>query len=411
MAFRGRPDVFGLVTKKFKKRKYEELANFQREALFEDHDAVTPGQKGFKEFPNFFDPEKKTLEDDIEKDKKKKLKTMTKEERKRRLMSLLDNETEYNSRPLLNTHEADEFPKMEDWQEDLCGSHPFRCLYVGASGTGKTVKFIYDLQTIFRHFFDKVVVFSPNLEVDPAWKDAVNIEGHVKMDFDRIEKLRNENRKRAEEAGRSYTKPMLVVIDDFAADKTIARSPKLAEYGVRLRHDGISVIFLSQVYKLVLPTYRKSVTTLHIWNPPNREEAEILAEDCCPSLMDKKEFFEMLTGTTMEKYTYLTIHMKNPPHSRFLINNVTPVDITEYIHDSRINKSQGLRNLIARHRQKFQEFVEEHGTSVAMRDSKGEFDPDSHPYIREEGEEADYDIKPELWNVRPSKEESFKLLT
>lgn len=402
MAFYGRPDVFGLATKKFKKRKYQELAEFQREALFDDPDAVTPGQRGFKEYPQFFDPKKKVTKDEEEERQKKKIKSLTKREREEQLRELLNNEVEYNSRPLMKTHAADKFPKMEEWQEALCGEHPFRCLYVGASGTGKTVKFIYDLQNIFRRFFEKVYVFSPNLEVDPAWKDAVNIEGSVKMDFDKIESIRNENRKLAEEGGRSYTKPMLVVIDDFAADKTVARNPLLAEYGVRLRHDGVSVIFLSQVYKLVTPTYRKSVTTLHIWNPPNRDEAEIIAEDCCPSLMDKKEFFEMLNGTTVEKHSYLTINKTNPLHARFLINNVTPVDITEYIHDSRINRSAGLRRLVYEHRQKFNEFVKEHGSSVAMRDRQQSNSEVDNEQVTEEDPN---EIKPELWNMRPPKEE------
>lgn len=78
------------------------------------------------------------------------------------------------------------------------------------------------------------------------------------------------------------------------------RGGHIKEYAVRLRHDGLSLIILSQVYKLLDPVIRRNMSTIHVWEPPNNEETEIIAQDITPGLLRRNEFAHMLHDATSE---------------------------------------------------------------------------------------------------------------
>lgn len=251
----------------------------------------------------------------------------------------------YCVKSYVDTPDFDRYPRISEQAEKLFGKHPFRSLWVGHSESGKTFKFVNDYNLFFRKDFDEVIVFTPNYKVDSAWKMIIDPPTfYEKFDGSVIEKVIAEQRSLTEKGGRISARKILIVLDDMAAKRDVVRGELLKDLSVRMRHEGISFIILTQMYRLIDTTYRRNVSNVVLFRPENNDETNILVDDWCPPYMTKQEFRTLFMDAAGEQYSFLVIfgtekepyekYWKYEPRNEQLI----PVDSTLFVSEKHQNR-------------------------------------------------------------------------
>ena len=101
---------------------------------------------------------------------------------------------------------------------------------------------------------------------------------------------------------------ILVVIDDFADDTNFTRkSTLLHQLYIRGRHNFISTLTSTQVYKQVSPIVRKNMTHLFV-KLRNQADLEAITEEVS-AVYDKDTFKEIYRTATDEPYAFLYINL------------------------------------------------------------------------------------------------------
>lgn len=142
---------------------------------------------------------------------------------------------------------------------------PFRSIIVSASqgGKGKGILIQNLILKIYRGCFERIYIVSPTAHIDEAYKEVIKyIEKELKIDNKKEQYLFDEYNAEAlqhiidtQHKVIEYQKKMkmtklfscLLIIDDFAEDKTFMRYSKIL-HGLytKSRHFGLSVITASQ---------------------------------------------------------------------------------------------------------------------------------------------------------------------
>lgn len=197
---------------------------------------------------------------------------------------------------------ADDKPK-EVVLNKLAPKMPFRAIWVGRSGSGKTnsalalvSKYVpYQVLGVYAKHLD-----NPQYQ---AFKDKVNKweEKHKKVvsvwsdtleDLPPVETLENKQRK-------------LLIIDDMIMD--VKNMPKVVEYYVSGRHKNCSIIFISQSYYRIPTTIRANATHVAVFGGMNAYDKTGIFKDCCAS-MTREQFDDFYASATKDnKYGFIFI--------------------------------------------------------------------------------------------------------
>ena len=124
---------------------------------------------------------------------------------------------------------------------------PFCCLIVGHTESGKTCFLLQLLEKEFYQYFDRIYILCPSLYRNKTyitWKyfyDQNFFPNDCKGDiFEQFLKLTREESKDSN---------TLIIIDDLASSREIKKqSSELTELTMGGRHEGLSVIVLTQQY-------------------------------------------------------------------------------------------------------------------------------------------------------------------
>ena len=114
---------------------------------------------------------------------------------------------------------------------------------------------------------------------------------------------------------------ILVVIDDFADDPAFTRSSKLLhQLYIRGRHQFISTITSTQVYKVISPIIRKNITHLFVYRLRNYADLESWIEELS-AVYDKKTLHQLYRFATEKAHSCLYINlMEQNKENMFLMN-------------------------------------------------------------------------------------------
>lgn len=206
---------------------------------------------------------------------------------------------------------------------------PFRMAINAQSNSGKT-NFLMNL--LFKpHWYgdvfgDRVYIQSNSLTTDSAhWNiapDAILRKAKSEYDEEAIVKLLEEAVADVEKNGKNKKNQRLLVLDDVIENIQKVGGGKLSFLEVmimRCRHANISMIIISQKYKLIPTTIRINAdfwVFFAIYN--SRELANIWEEH--GGHMTKKEFIKMASLVWAKKYRFLTINYKKSGLERFSQN-------------------------------------------------------------------------------------------
>ena len=118
-------------------------------------------------------------------------------------------------------------PKETDEQIPQCPyaeggvvpKHPFRLLIVGASGSGKTVLVSHLMRKVYKGYFDRVVIFSPTAENDPAYKNITRKRDiHAELEPGELTSLFQTQKNKVKAMGKAQSPRMCIIFDDVIAD-------------------------------------------------------------------------------------------------------------------------------------------------------------------------------------------------
>ena len=141
------------------------------------------------------------------------------------------------------------------------------------SGGGKTILLQNMILDIYRDCFERIYISSPSIDIDHTWKPVKDyiqkeIKPHEKEQiyFDPYQPEELQEIIKRQHRVADYLKSnninklfqILIVIDDFADDPQFTRNSKLLhQLYIRGRHQCISTITSTQVYKAISPIVRK----------------------------------------------------------------------------------------------------------------------------------------------------------
>ena len=99
------------------------------------------------------------------------------------------------------------------------------------------------------------------------------------------------------------------MIDDFAESPEFTRSSKLLhELYIRGRHQCISTITSTQVYKVISPVVRKSLTHVFVLRLRNAADLKAWIEELS-AVYDKKTLHQLYTLATEAAHSFLYINL------------------------------------------------------------------------------------------------------
>jgi ABC-type dipeptide/oligopeptide/nickel transport system ATPase component len=196
---------------------------------------------------------------------------------------------------------------------------PFRALIIGSSGSGKT-NTILNLLKEMNGTFSSIDIYTRQPD-EPLYKhllevykknhtigeeEALNIHEGI-MDLKPLNEY-------------DETKNHLVIFDDMILEKNLKQ---VAEYYIRCRKKGVSVIFLSQSYYLNDQNWkiiRRQANYIIIKKINSVKELMAIIKDYSLDV-SKEEFLKMYEDITKEnKFNFLMVDLDEEPEKRFRKN-------------------------------------------------------------------------------------------
>ena len=183
---------------------------------------------------------------------------------------------------------------------------------------------------IYKNCFDRIYIFSPSVHLDHTWYPVKDyIQKHMKVEetkddpiyFDeydpealtKIIETQTQITELMKKKGKSKMFQVLIVVDDFADDKSFSRNSRLLHsLYTRGRHSFISTITATQVFNALSPIIRKNATELYCYRLRNFRDLESLVEELS-ALCSKQDLMEMYKEATAEPYSfwYINLYAKN----------------------------------------------------------------------------------------------------
>ena len=204
---------------------------------------------------------------------------------------------------------------------------PFRSIIVSASQGGKGILIQNLVLKIYKGCFERIYIVSPTAHIDEAYKEVIRyIQKEMKIDNNKEQYLYDEYNAEALEhiintqhKVIEYQKKMkmtklfscLLIIDDFAEDKTFMRYSKIL-HGLytKSRHFGLSVITASQKYNALAPIVRLNTSSLYIFKLKNMAEVDAFVQEQS-ALVDKKTVYEIYNlAVNDQPYSFLFVKLR-----------------------------------------------------------------------------------------------------
>ena len=220
---------------------------------------------------------------------------------------------------------------------------PFRSIIVSASQGGKGILIQNLFLKIYKGCFERIWIVSPTAHIDEAYKEVIQyIQKELNVDDKKEQFLFDEydpeslahiidtqhkviEYQKKNKMNRLYS--CLLVIDDFAEDKTFMRYSKIL-HGLytKSRHFGLSVITASQKLNALAPIVRLNSSSLYIFKLKNQSELDTFIQEQS-ALIDKKTINEIYRVATEEPYSFLFVKLRESD-----VNKIFMVRFEKEIH-------------------------------------------------------------------------------
>lgn len=194
---------------------------------------------------------------------------------------------------------------------------PFRVLIVAPSNSGKTVlisNLISNPELPYRKIFRKnIFIFSSTFSlVDESFSMSDNIEpANIYDEYDEgsVMEIVNEQIDHIKKLGKKKCADLLFIFDDIISDLPAKRQSTMNKLFFSARHYKISILLLSQQYKMCPRPVRLNASDIILFQTGNRSEIKIISDE---QAIDSNQFIKIYNDATSEPFSFLTIHNKLP---------------------------------------------------------------------------------------------------
>jgi hypothetical protein len=131
-----------------------------------------------------------------------------------------------------------------------------------------------------------------------------------------IEQVLNANRTIIEQYGADKAPKLCLIYDDVVGDKKLLNHPMFVKSFIACRHFNCTTFICTQSYTAVPRRCRLQCSNVILFGA-SQDELNILAETYTPARYTKKEFIELASHATKEKYSFLYINMNAEPAKRY----------------------------------------------------------------------------------------------
>lgn len=194
---------------------------------------------------------------------------------------------------------------------------PFRVLIVAPSNSGKTVlisNLISNPELPYRKIFKKnIFIWSSTFSlIDESFSMSDNIEpSNIYDEYEETSVLEivNEQMNHIKKIGKKKCPDLLFIFDDIINDLPPKKQSVMNKLFFSARHYKISILLLSQQYKMCPRPVRLNASDIILFQTGNNSEMKIIAEE---QAIDANEFIRIYKDATIEPFSFLTIHNKLP---------------------------------------------------------------------------------------------------
>jgi len=209
---------------------------------------------------------------------------------------------------------------------------PFRVIVIAPSNSGKSVlisNLISSRDLPYRKFFKKnIFIWSSTFHLDdPSFSMSDNIEKeNVFNEYNEqsIMEIVNEQTGIIKQYTKKKAPHLLFIFDDVVQDLTQSRQSVIIKLYFSARHFNISLILLSQQYKMVPRPVRLNASDVIIFQTGNNAEITKISEE---QAIPADKFKQILKDATSEPFSFLVIHNKLPIKERYQLR------LSNYIYD------------------------------------------------------------------------------
>jgi hypothetical protein len=217
---------------------------------------------------------------------------------------------------------------------------PARALIVVPSGSGKTVVLVSLICDILRQrdgssCFARVYVVSPTINLDPQWEPVkkfqrrtmrVSQDEDEELYMDRYSETALSRIVRRQQAVVALARKkelrvipqICLILDDVADDAALCRrSQTLVSLFLRGRHQAMTTLLSTQVYRSIAPQIRKNVSCMLVFALRSVAERDAIVEENSALAGDKKTMLELYEEATREPHSFLFINYTAPRRERF----------------------------------------------------------------------------------------------
>ena len=216
--------------------------------------------------------------------------------------------TNHNSPPKIEPINVRQY-QFKQPTYDKADKLPFRSIICSSSQGGKGILIQNLVLKVYRNCFERIYIVSPTATIDEAYREIIKyVETELKIDNNKEQYLFDEYNPEAlqniidtqhkiidyqKKIGMNKLFSCLLIIDDFAEDKSFMRYSKIL-HGLytKSRHFGLSVITAVQKYNALAPIVRLNTSSLYIFKLKNMSEVDTFIMEQS-ALVDKQTLMKI----------------------------------------------------------------------------------------------------------------------
>ena len=182
--------------------------------------------------------------------------------------------------------------KGDKWQYKNLPAPPFRMLIIKPSGSGGSTlvrNMLSDRFPYLKYFEKNIFMFSPTYRSDPVYADCPIPDDNVFDEYNEsvLRDIYKEQKAHKESLkDKTELEPILIILDDLIISLPSAHKNYVSHLFMSGRHYKISIIILSQSYKLISRGVRMNATHI-ISMGIGLNEARVMADECCGDFVEK----------------------------------------------------------------------------------------------------------------------------
>jgi hypothetical protein len=192
--------------------------------------------------------------------------------------------------------------------------------FVAPTNSGKTnlIVNLLNRRPFYRKKFDKIVLISSTVAIDPMWARAKGIdEAYESYNDKAVVDLIESQKKELEENERSEVPNVLLILDDVI-DQIPKTSSALNSLSMRLRHYKVTCWITTQKFNRLPVALRNQVQYWILFKTAikNELERESIAREV-GSMVSEKTFMKIWEAVGEHNYNFLVVHIRSPDHKMF----------------------------------------------------------------------------------------------